>query len=505
MGEEQAEEKKSKSPSLDSVFDEGAKLPKFGAEEAAPLPRLPSPNAAARSHAAYHMDTRQVDEDPIDWRRYVTPKDPGAVFTRFELEPGHSPEAPNAHRDRTDEGQRGMFWSAYVSHSHEIETVQTAVVSDYRAFMMAQENPELRALGFVMSSETWKGDASTLADQQKVGGNMQARDLFRGDGSLSLNSADERAIENAGQRVRAGTGAKQEHDDLAAADSGLRASMDDFEGAGYALGAGRHDVEKAEQAIERVKLQHEVAEDREKLEQVQQHVERVKAGIEFVAGGLVKFAVLGPAEAGDIVESIGAMASYAISRYSDNAIGDLEAKLAADTQELQTTEAREVHAGFEAAKKWCLSLLSKFKAERHRVIAALLVRQHAYNKAGKASASSSGGNGSSQSKISGTMAAIPMAELLLGMVKSIATTSAEASTKYSTMAGSGFHMALYDRRMQPTQLVAVLDQLEYLKIYFSGLTAQWTQRLASLQKAQTRLGGSRPSADIGEKRESETE
>lgn len=497
MGEEQAEEKKSKSPSLDSVFDEGAKLPKFGAEEAAPLPKLPSPSLTSRSHGTYQISAAQPDEEALDWRRYVTPKDPGPALNRLDLEPGQVPDAPNTHQERTDQGQRQLFWNSYGASSRSIEAVRAGVATDYQSFMMAQANPDLAALGFTMSSPSWKGDASSLADEQKLAPNLTAKNLFRGDGSINLTGADRAAMKSAGHLVMEGVGAKQQHDDLIGADSHLRASVSDFARSGAELDVSRSEVESAEIEIEKVKLQNEVAEDREALEKAQHHVELVKSGLEFIAGGLIKFAVVEAKEAGDLVESIGSMAAYAVARHSDASISSLEEKLQADTNKLQTAAGRVAYARFEAAKKNSLGRVHAFRAARQRVIEAIQARQKAHVAAGKASAASSGGSSSSRAKISGVMAAIPAAELLLGLVKSIATISAEASAKYTEHAGSGFHMAVYDHRMQPTHLVSALDQLTYLQVHFGGLTVQWAHRLASLQEMQTRLGGARPNHDIG--------
>jgi hypothetical protein len=338
-----------------------------------------------------------------------------------------------------------------------------------------------------------------------VAPNLTMKGLFRGNGTLNMSPADSHAIGTAGHRLTQHGDGKQEHDDLDAADHQLHGSLEGFEGAGKRVEAGRKAVDAAETYIEVTKLRHEVAEDRDALEEAQHHAEVVKSGIEFFAGGLTKFAVLEAKEFGDLVESIGVMASYAVGRYDDHSIAALEQKLKADTKQLHSAEGIRAYAMLEVAKLESLATVHEFRKARDAVLVALQNRQRAYNKAGRASAANSDGNGSSRSKILGVMTAIPAVELVLGLARNLAQRTASSGAKYSNEAGSGFNMAVQGQRVQATHLISALDQIEYVRIHFAETVVQWNQRLISLRSAQTLLGGHRPDAQSDEAESAESE
>jgi hypothetical protein len=495
MGDGHADKK---TDDLDAAFlEHGQEMPKFGPEQQpAPLPALPSEKVIGHSHASYGQSSIQIDEQPVDWRRYVEPVDPGSTFKLIDLEPGAEPSAPNTHQDRLDAGMRGQYWRAYSAASRDVEEQQTSIASDYHSFMVAQKNPDLRALGFLMPTADWAGDAATLADQQVVGPNLTTKELFRSNGTLNMSPADSQAIGTAGHRLTQRGDGKQNHDALDAADHDLLSKVEGLESAANHLDAGYADLDAAAKHIEEVKLRHEVAEDREALEEAARHAEMMKAGIEFFAGGIVKYAVLEAKEFGDLVESVGAMATYAVGRVDEHSIDSLESKLKADTKKLQTVEGEAAHLKFESAKLRSLGLLHQFRAARHEVLASIQKRQQAYSKAGVASAANSGGSASSRSKIVGVMTAIPAVEVVLGLAKNVAQRAAEGAN-YSLDAGFGFNMAVQGQRVQATHLIASLDQIEYVRIHFNDIVSRWSQRLQSLHNAQTLLGGYRPTADIG--------
>lgn len=125
-------------------------------------------------------------------------------------------------------------------------------------------------------------------------------------------------------------------------------------------------------------------------------------------------------------------------------------------------------------------------------------RKQSYTEAGSASAENSGGNANTRSKITGSMAAVPIVEHVLGMAKNIVdrTSIALGAVHYSENAGSGFHMAVQDQNVQTKHWVAALAQIEYVRIWFGEVVQEWSTRLASLRGVQTRLGGDRPDPDI---------
>ena len=493
MGEGEAEEKKPEKPSLDSYFSGGKELPKFGGEAlAAPRPPLPAARGVGHSHASYLPTAIQPDEAPLDWRRYVTPKIPtSSSLEVFDLKLEAEPEAPNAHQDRTDSATRANYWRAYGTEAQALERQGSNIAGDYAAFMAAQKNPELRALGFLMHAG-WTGDASSLAEQQHVAPNLTMNALFRGDGSLNTSTDDDSAISTAGARLTAHGDAKQSHDDLVAADSGLSSSVELLKSAGHELDAALQSVHAAEHNSEAVELRQQVAEDREALEELQQRTEGRKGALEFAAGGIVKFSVLEAKEVGDIVESLGVMASYAIGRFNDRALNELEQRLRSHSKKLDSEEQQTAQAERKSAEAKQLAAVHSFRAARQNVVKAIQARQKAYNAAGQASAASSGGGARSRSRIAGAMAAIPAVEFLYGLARDIAEKLAIRAVKYSDAAASGFHMAVYAHRPQATDMVAALDQVEGVKMYFDGVAEHWAHRLVSLQRVQTLLGGNRP-------------
>jgi hypothetical protein len=66
---------------------------------------------------------------------------------------------------------------------------------------------------------------------------------------------------------------------------------------------------------------------------------------------------------------------------------------------------------------------------------------------------------------------------------------------------------MVDQKIQASNFVGALDQIEYVKQHFRALATSWSKRLASLQKARVQLSGQRPTDKEEESpaMESETE
>src|SRR5262249_30697750 len=148
-------------------------------------------------HGSYQLNSKQPDEQPLDWRRYVHAQYPGSKFQIHDLTPGREPEAPNTHQDRMDPGLRTMYWAAYKGAVLKTDAQQHSLAGDYHSFMAAQNSADLRALGFVMPSEGWNGDAGELTDLQQMAPGTTMASLFRKDGSINTSRSDDQAVANA--------------------------------------------------------------------------------------------------------------------------------------------------------------------------------------------------------------------------------------------------------------------------------------------------------------------
>jgi len=458
-----------------------------------PAPRLPAEQPRGMSHGSYHLDKAQPEMEPLDWRQYVSPRDPGKNYQVFDLEAGAMPAPSNTHLDETQAGERQGDWFAYVAQSHTVDAKQRELAIDYRGFMEAQNSGDLQALGFLLPSPGWSGDIATLASQQVVAPGVKMESLFRSDGSLHTSVSDDSAIDRSAKSTEAHGPAKSAHDKTVAADHNLLAKYQLFDGATQDFLRSKGRVETAQKGLEVIELRHQVDEDREALAKAKEHGEDVKASLEFLAGGLVKYMVLEPHEFGDLIESVGVMASYAVGKVSGRSIDAAQQQLQHDVAKLHTAEAAEAQMKVKDAQAEVLIALTSLKAAREHVLVALQERQSAYEEAGKASASASGGTASSRNKIAGLMTAIPTAEYVYALAGSLADKAARAA-HYSDAAAAGFHMAVYDQKVQARDFVSALDQIEYVRIHFTAIAGQWARRLGRLQQLQTRLGGVRPLA-----------
>lgn len=468
-------------------------MPVFGQPpRQTPAPALPDPVHPVHrpEHGGWQQTSKQPDEEPLDWRTYVQVTDPGKTLPIRNVLAGSQPQAPNQHQDRVDPTMRSMYWNDYSQAASQVDGMQNAIAPDYNAFMDGQNNADLQALGFVIpAGET--GDASAFADKQDVSGGTRLASLFNGNGSLNLTKKDQAGMQHAHDAFEKHGTAKPAHDLTVSADHDLKSALHEFEAAKFAVKGANKDVENAKTEIERVDLSHLVAKDKEAVEKAKEHAESVQKSIEFVVGGALKYMVAGPEEAVDALEGIGAMASFAVSKVSGHSIAAAEAVLAKDTEKLEDKEAELARGKLEAAKSRVSEQLAHLKAKRETVLAMLGKRKQVYEGAGKASARASGGDAATQGKMTALMAAIPAAETLVGMVRNLATKSADPGPRYTRMAGSGFAMAVYDGSPQATNMVSALGNLAHIRSRFSVLLYQWETRLASLQKARTQLGGSR--------------
>jgi len=458
-----------------------------------PDPSLPAEQPRGMSHGSYHIDKAQPEMAPLDWRQYVSPRDPGKDYQLFDLEAGRMPEPSNTHIDQAQAGERQGDWFAYVGQSHAVDAKQRELAIDYRGFMEAQNSGDLQALGFVLPSVGWAGDIATLANQQVVAPGVKMESLFRSDGSLHTSAADESAIDQSAKSTAAHGPAKSAHDKSVGADHNLLAKYQSFDAASKRFLGDKQKVETARKELEVVELRHQVDEDRDALEKAKEHGEGVKSSLEFLAGGLVKYMVLEPHEFGDLIESVGVMASYAVGKVSGRSIDAAKEKLQQDVAQLHSAEAAAAQSRVKDAEADVLVSLTSLKAAREEVLVALQERQAAYEKAGNAAASASAGSSSSRNKIAGLMTAIPAAEYVYGLAASLADKAARAA-HYSDAAAAGFHMAVYDQQVQARHFVSALDQIEYVRMHFTTIAGQWARRLGRLQQMQTRLGGVRPLA-----------
>lgn len=466
-------------------------MPTFGREERrTPLPPLPDANHPTHreEHAAWHADSKQADEEPVDWRNYVQSTNPGKSLKIRDVKPGGQPEAPNAHQGRIDPTMRSVYWGAYGQAAAQVDDLQNAIAPDYAAFMNGAEVPELKALGFLLGNG---GDASTVADAQPLTDGTTLGSLFSKDGTLSLTKNDRAAMQTAQAGFKNHSSALNEHNATVSADYELYSRLHAFEEAKDKVITSKKGVDVANLEIEKVELTHRVGADKEKIEQAKEHAEKVQKAIEFVVGGVMKYTLAGPEEAIDAVEGLGAMASYAVSKISAHSIASAEKVLEEDTKELQTKETEAALAQLEKAKSEVKANLENLAAARGHLLAFLGERKNKYQTAGDASAHASGGDARSKAKISSMMAAIPVAEQLVGMLRNLSERCSDPRPQYSSDAGSGFAMALYDGNPKATNMVAALGDIAFLRSHFGQLLHQWGTRLQSLQQARTLLGGER--------------
>lgn len=490
------DEDKQKSP-----MDDWSKLPRpddmpvFGQQpRKTPLPPLPDPVHPTHrpEHGGWESTSKQPDEEPLDWRTYVVPTDPGdKLDTLRRLKPGQKPQAPNTHQDRIDPGLRDMYWMAFGEAADHVDGMRQAIAPDYAAFLDGTHNADLQALGFTLPRNGAGGDASAFTDQQHLAGGMSMASLFNKDGSLNLTKKDQAGMQTAQNAFDKHSAAKPEHDLTVSADHELKAALHDFESAKDAVKRTQKDVEVATLGVQEVQLSQAVDNDKENLEKAKGHAESVQKSLEFIFGGALKYMVAGPEEAVDALEGVGAMASFAVSKVSGHSIDAAEAVLAKDTEKLHDVQAERARLKLESAKISVLEKLGKLKSKRETLMAALGKRKEAYVVAGTASAHASGGDAGTQHKIASFMTAIPEAEALVGILRNLSLKCSDPGPAYSSAAGSGFAMAVYDGSPEATNMVSTLGNIAYLRSKFGTLLHQWETRLSSLQKARTQIGGQR--------------
>jgi hypothetical protein len=196
----------------------------------------------------------------------------------------------------------------------------------------------------------------------------------------------------------------------------------------------------------------------------------------------------------DAAESLGTMASFALSKVSERSIDSIEAKLRVDEARVKQESAKHALEMLKRAKAALAGTMKALATARADVFKSMMMRKQAYEAAGQASAAASGADSYTQGKLTASMAAIPIAETVLGMIQNLAAQTAAIAVTYDTEAGRGFHMAVLANQPEVPNFVALLGNLESMRAHFAALNIKWSGRLAALQKMRTQLGGARPGA-----------
>jgi hypothetical protein len=236
------------------------------------------------------------------------------------------------------------------------------------------------------------------------------------------------------------------------------------------------------------------SEDQEAIEKVKHRSEAIKSVVEFATGGVLKF-MAGDADV-DILESVGTMASFAVDHFSDRTMGQLEAALEKDSEILEDAETREAMKGLEAAKAKMRGIFHEMRSARSALLVSMGKRKAAYETAGHASASVSGGSASTKAKIASLVAALPTVEYVVGSLQNLVDKTADASPTYSQEAGVGFGIAQWHRMPEANAFVRAIGFLEYYHTKFGVTLGEWQPRLASLKAVKERLGGARPVGNV---------
>lgn len=147
--------------------------------------------------------------------------------------------------------------------------------------MAAQANSDLRALGVLLPSPNWTGDAVALANAQFVAPHVMMHSLFYSNGTLLMSTSDQAAIDTASRRidrdVREGLG-NLRHEILDSADNALFAKYHAFASASYRVRASNLEVARTfdewatlRQSDKRADVRASREKVKDRLEAIQRH------------------------------------------------------------------------------------------------------------------------------------------------------------------------------------------------------------------------------------------
>ena len=460
------------------------------------------------------------DEQTLNWEKFVRstapadPYEPLAVVPQdfCPFPPNAVVEQPATHHTQNETypdpfkkqdnrvivqqwwlGQRQEAWMAYRESAMQIQTMEEALAPDLNQFFHAEKNNDLKALGFIMA-KGYKGNLLDLTSKQEVPtrGGPQIGGLFKGDNSLNTTKADEKAINTSAAALQHGKGgAEAGFLGTTKADSDLKAELSKVKAAADTAIAANEKLNSATAAVKYAEAQEKADEAQAEIKELTEQAEQVKSIIEFTVGAPEKLAKL--AEEGiNKLEAVGTIASLMLDIFPSAAMDAAKAKLAAAQTEMKTEKGKQLQADLNAAKAGLRAALESLAGEKSALASAMTARRQAYNAAGVAAGAAAGGSTSSQQKVAGIIAAIPIVETAVAALRNITDKTMKVRPPYTEKAGLGYGIAVSHKFSQALNLPNAIGILEYCNLWFGSVQADWTERLNSLMAAKERIAGTRP-------------
>lgn len=472
---------------------------------------------------------------PVEMKRAITGSHPPAAPLPPASDPWASLSAadicnPNHHappRPRFDFStliniERQQAWSAIGQDISAVQDGWNAVVPLANAFNIAEndrtlQNPEFGLQPFDRGVGTLEG----LAGQQRVPrtGARKATtvdslfelpqsdpDIRRFGTDVNITSRESRGIDRASQSSeveQAVLKVQAVEAELQSAVSNVQAKVDFVE-------AAAHSVDAAAAGVRLVEAQHQQADAQSQVDSLKGERDRVKNNVKTVITLVKSLVSLGVAAGAGAASASASGASGGLTLKDANGpsadilgvIADriVDAAYAEQISEAQTALSVAIASVRQAAGEQATSALLAANSElqaRHRelnsarfaVVDVLIRRRSAYSQLATSAARRSGGSTSTQDRIAGMVAAIPIVEVVVARSSSVLSAAERGlNVSYSNSSGIGFSMARYAGYSQADSFVNHLAMLRGLQIEMTITHNFWRERLSSLQAIVTRLG-----------------
>jgi hypothetical protein len=209
------------------------------------------------SHLQPTQDGRQPDEVEVDWRRYVVPTAPSHPFPVHEVAVANEPDG--FHANGTDAFLRRHAWDMFRTATTHVDAKQRAAAGDIDAFFSVSTNPQLQALGFVLSKGGNADTASSANEQMAAQDGVKVGSLFRDEGKLNTTKSDERGLQQAQHAFEKHGAAKGAHDGANVADIALGKHLSDLSAATNKLKGAHAELDQGYEKVMITATRHQIA------------------------------------------------------------------------------------------------------------------------------------------------------------------------------------------------------------------------------------------------------
>lgn len=416
----------------------------------------------------------------------------------------HQQQTPNPFRDPNADPpvvmnhwrsiERQKKWDAYRNAALHVQGVLTGVAPDVNRFFHAEKDSDLRALGMILPNKGWKGDLPSLAGKQKVPtkAGIEVSSVMGGP-----TKADEAGITKAAKSMESkNSGVEGTLSKCIQADEALLAAFRGVSAKAKFVSAQVSAVNSAAEEVKAFEASDAVDAAKAEIAKLKEEAEDAKKIIEFFTdlpkklGELEELATKGM----DPLAMIGKFANVAIDLVSEKRMEEAKKRLAAATQLMHDSKANALREKLQSEKVNWQGKIDDFSGATHTMREKLAARRAAYNEAGIAAGTAAGSNGKSNDRIAAMIAAIPIAEMVVGRLHAINSklNAKDVWPAYSREGGIGYGIALYHKNSAAWNLPIALGLIQSAQIGFAMYLDSWEDGLSHLQQVKERIGGARP-------------